>query len=804
MSLKSYIVSRVRYGAQKKKGVAPEAELEQANLTPDLLAKTTVPESAVPESAVPKATNEPRNYFARESGAMTATAITLEDNASADQADALGRTWDYRSPHEGGPEAASAPLPPTIEANGMRFTYASGSKPLSGYTIKRGVGVGGFGEVYFALSDAGKEVALKRVQRNLEIELRGVSHCLNLKHPNLISLFDIRYDDSGQAWIVMEYVAGNSLRTALDRAPHGLDEREVRRWFAALAAGVAHLHEAGIVHRDLKPGNIFDDDGIVKIGDYGLSKYISCSRKGGHTESVGTFHYMAPEVGRGNYGREIDIYAMGIILFELLTGTVPFDGESSHEIVMKHLTANPDLSAVSEPYRSVIWQALQKNPAARQQTVSQMLRPLGIELDEHGLARALQGSISDPFIGRVVDPVVADPGIQFGPMFGESAAAAIPQPNTRNAGPEIRFGEVRYHRPDGQNPPGAHGFVAAYAALPTTGRAPEPIARAVRSTSADLRRWWSSLEPFPGTRLVLLIMGLALLVLNTHWLLPLLTVLAAIYVPYYILRAMILGVSRQPSYAEAHQLAVAQQQLLNRQQRPRTIPVKQWRERKRIELAAKRSSLRLAELGSSMTSGVFVTVVLVGVGYWMNTWEQGWSAVALAPFVWSAAVAILGTLGILLLGKLWEREAKAGIGRRLVMAGTGAAVGAAAFALANYLMVPLGQDLGREFDGLALSDALYDTSGSPRIAALMAHFAVLFAALRWWRSADPLRNRRFSVWATAVAVVGGWALHQFLPVPQPWGLITAGLMSIAVQFAAPWENPKQRFEEAVPQQPQIV
>src|SRR5215218_715894 len=71
----------------------------------------------------------------------------------------------------------------------MKFAYATGARPLDGYTVKRGVGVGGFGEVYFATTDAGKEVALKRVQRNLEIEIRGVSTCLNLKHPHLVALY---------------------------------------------------------------------------------------------------------------------------------------------------------------------------------------------------------------------------------------------------------------------------------------------------------------------------------------------------------------------------------------------------------------------------------------------------------------------------------------------------------------------------------------------------------------------------------------------------------------------------------------
>ena len=258
----------------------------------------------------------------------------------------------------------------------MTFTYSPGSTPLPPYTIRRGVGMGGFGEVYFALSDAGKEVALKRIQRNLEIEIRGVSQCLNLKHPNLVALFDICRDSKDESWVVMEYVAGLNLRQILDESPEGLSISEANRWIQGIGAGVHHLHSAGLVHRDLKPGNIFDDLGQVKVGDYGLSKFISTSHRGGHTESVGTFHYMAPEIGRGQYGREIDIYALGVLLFELLTGRVPFDGESCHEIIVKHLTATPDLSGIADPYRSTIAQCLEKDPSKRFSSVAEMLASL--------------------------------------------------------------------------------------------------------------------------------------------------------------------------------------------------------------------------------------------------------------------------------------------------------------------------------------------------------------------------------------------------------------------------------------------
>jgi serine/threonine protein kinase len=263
-----------------------------------------------------------------------------------------------------------------VENNAISFTHASGSTPLEGYTIKRGIGIGGFGEVYFAISDGGKEVALKRIQRHLDIELRGVRHCLNLKHANLVGIFDIRYDDQDTGWVVMEYVSGQSLKELLDQNPQGLSLDEVAAWIHGITSGVAHLHRHGIVHRDLKPANIFFDDGLVKVGDYGLSKFISCSRQDGQTESVGTFHYMAPEIGKGDYGKQVDVYALGIMLFEMLTGNVPFNGESSQEIIMKHLTDDPDLSGIHSRFQAVIRKALLKDPDKRFEDAQEMLEAL--------------------------------------------------------------------------------------------------------------------------------------------------------------------------------------------------------------------------------------------------------------------------------------------------------------------------------------------------------------------------------------------------------------------------------------------
>jgi serine/threonine protein kinase len=262
------------------------------------------------------------------------------------------------------------------QANGpksMKFTFQPESKPLAGYTIKRAIHRGGFGEVYYALTDGGKEVALKLLKQHFDVELRGVSQCLNLKHPNLVTIFDVKTDADGDHWVIMEFVAGKSLAQVLDDYPDGMPIDDVTRWMSGMAEGLNFLHDRGIVHRDLKPGNVFIENGIVKIGDVGLSKFISESHRSAQTQSVGTVYYMAPEVAHGRYGREVDVYSLGVVLYELLTGRVPFIGESAGEILMKHLSERPDLSPIPRRFRPILAQALEKDPLRRTPTVRQLV-----------------------------------------------------------------------------------------------------------------------------------------------------------------------------------------------------------------------------------------------------------------------------------------------------------------------------------------------------------------------------------------------------------------------------------------------
>jgi hypothetical protein len=255
----------------------------------------------------------------------------------------------------------------------VAYTFKHGDRPLEGVTVQRAVGRGGFGEVYYALTDSGKQIALKYLRENPEIELRGIGNVMNLKSPHLVTIYDVRRSPSGDPFVIMEYVGGPSLRELLNAEAGGFSVQKAAFFLSGIGKGLSYLHERGIVHRDLKPANIFYDDGYVKIGDYGLSKHISVSQHSGQTVSVGTVHYMAPEIGSGSYTKAIDIYALGVILFEMLTGRLPFSGSSMAEILMRHVRDNPDLSGVPAPFGPIIAKALAKDPNERYPDADAML-----------------------------------------------------------------------------------------------------------------------------------------------------------------------------------------------------------------------------------------------------------------------------------------------------------------------------------------------------------------------------------------------------------------------------------------------
>ena len=320
------------------------------------------------------------------------------------------------------------------------YRYTHGDKPLEGFTIERAVGRGGFGEVYYAISDSGRQVALKVVQNHEQIELRGIKECMNLKSPHLVTIFDVKYNEQGRPFVIMEFVAGMSLRDLLDEHPEGIGPQKAAFFLREIAKGLSHLHECGIVHRDLKPGNIFYENGIVKIGDYGLAKAISVSQHSGQTVTVGTVHYMAPEIGEGRYDCSIDIYALGILLYEMLTGQVPFFGASPAEVLMKHLSAEPQLAGVDDTFKRVIRKALAKNPADRYQTVQEMVEdvfgtehirnsvsqfsPESLSMVAERVARNAQKREVPPSTDRKAQPAGGNEFSKMGEHLGRQLGAA--------------------------------------------------------------------------------------------------------------------------------------------------------------------------------------------------------------------------------------------------------------------------------------------------------------------------------------------------------------------------------------------
>lgn len=709
----------------------------------------------------------------------------------------------------------------------MKFQYGNGDQPLDGYTIKRGIGVGGFGEVYFAESDSGKEVALKRIQKNLDVEMRGVRHCLNLRHPNLVGIYDIRFDKNEQGWIVMEFIEGESLRETLDRAPQGMSPEQAIPLFAQIVAGCTYLHDSGIVHRDLKPANIFIENSMAKIGDYGLSKYISASRRAGQTESVGTFHYMAPEIGKGEYGKEIDIYSLGIILYEMLTGTVPFDGESTPEIILKHLTADPDLSMLPTSFAHVVEKALAKNPASRYRDGRDMLADLGYSIDPSGMAIRT----SEPL--RNIEKT-------SGPIPERHSPATVPST------PQPRMVYTKGGQAVAVNKgsePSLVDRIQMFFSVGLQGHAEalkhEPIAKWYLQVLHDLGiRSRESQDGAPNQKSgwfkLVAVIAFVFILINSGWIAPSLAMLGWAYIIYYVVWFLNVGYSKcgesaiplksppppgvravgpkaamasGPAFQETVHFTHADNApppRANAAPQPPARPIsskqalRMWQQEQRHMMSQQGLWTRVYAATRSMTFAGFIAGILTyGGGFLMMSNGQFSNNHWLGGIAWLGVMTTLMSWVILVLSRRWESRTEDSIVFRFVLMATGLALGAVSFQLSEFLMIPWDKISSTETTSIELFDeainrswtGFYNAQGVPVLAGHMAYFACLMGIIRWWRQSDILRKKRFSLWPILWSVILAALVQGIFYFPGYWDVLLAGAVSFVVQMASPWKEP---------------
>jgi eukaryotic-like serine/threonine-protein kinase len=295
------------------------------------------------------------------------------------------------------------------------------------YQVVRKLGAGGMANVYLAEDqELGRRVAIKILNDRhanddqfVERFRREAKNAAALSHPNIVSIYD-RGEAEGTYYIAMEYLDGRSLKELIvsrGPAPVTVAIDYARQILAALR--FAHRH--GIVHRDIKPHNaLVDGDGRVKVTDFGIAR-AGASQMTEAGSIVGTAQYLSPEQARGtNVDQRSDLYSLGVVLYELLTGTLPFDGDTPVEIAMKHLSQAPEPPSVRRPeipreIDLVVARALAKDPEDRYQSAEEMDADLERVARGAGVSRATEDSATQILSGPLAAPLAATAATMIAP-----------------------------------------------------------------------------------------------------------------------------------------------------------------------------------------------------------------------------------------------------------------------------------------------------------------------------------------------------------------------------------------------------
>ncbi|MBO5449002.1 MAG: Stk1 family PASTA domain-containing Ser/Thr kinase [Ruminococcus sp.] len=263
-------------------------------------------------------------------------------------------------------------------------------KKLDGrYEITELIGVGGMADVYKAhdvMED--RTVAVKILKpefsQNEEFlrRFRNESKAIAvLSHPNIVKIYDVGFTDEIQ-FIVMEYIDGITLKEFIEQQGV-LKWKDALHFVTQILRALQHAHDKGIVHRDIKPQNIMlFTDGTIKVMDFGIARFSRIDGKTLSDKTIGSVHYISPEQARGDMTDErSDIYSVGVMLYEMLTGRKPFDGENPVAIALKHMqedAVNPReiMPSIPEALEEIVIHAMEREPARRYQSAAEMIRDI--------------------------------------------------------------------------------------------------------------------------------------------------------------------------------------------------------------------------------------------------------------------------------------------------------------------------------------------------------------------------------------------------------------------------------------------
>ena len=272
---------------------------------------------------------------------------------------------------------------------------SKGQKINERYEIIRSIGEGGMANVYLGYDEIlDRNVAIKILRGDLSNDEKFVRRfqrealsASSLSHPNIVEMYDVG-EDNGLYYIIMEYVEGKTLKQLLKKRG-SLTLSEAIDIMVQLTDGMAHAHDSYIIHRDLKPQNIMiQDDGQIKITDFGIAMALNSTQLTQTNSVMGSVHYLPPEQasGKGSTTKS-DIYSMGIIFYELLTGKLPFKGENAVEIALKQMrdpipSLKEDNPNIPQSIENIILKATAKNPKNRYEDAKSMHDDLLTALDD--------------------------------------------------------------------------------------------------------------------------------------------------------------------------------------------------------------------------------------------------------------------------------------------------------------------------------------------------------------------------------------------------------------------------------------